>query len=68
LVSGIALLGLLLRVFRKGPEAAIEGLHAKLGDVFTVSFLFGQKVTFLIGQEVLSEISRGDLFECNDPG
>ncbi|KAM0846558.1 hypothetical protein ACQ4PT_055579 [Festuca glaucescens] len=51
MVSGIALLGLLLRVFRKGPEAAIEGLHAKLGDVFTVSFLFGQKVTFLIGQE-----------------
>jgi sterol 14-demethylase len=74
-VSGIALLGLLLRVFRKGPEATIEELHAKLGDVFTVSFLFGQKVTFLIGQEVLShffrapasEISRGDLFEFTVP-
>ncbi|KAM0847837.1 hypothetical protein ACQ4PT_054775 [Festuca glaucescens] len=75
MVSGIAVLGLLPRLFREGPEAAIKGLHAKLGDVFTVSFLFRQKVTFLIGQEVLShffrapasEISRGDLFEFTVP-
>lgn len=50
-------------------------LRAKLGGVFTVSLLFGHRVTFLIGQEVLahffrapaSEISRGDLFEFTVP-
>ncbi|CAM0942968.1 unnamed protein product [Alopecurus aequalis] len=75
-VSAISLLRLLPSVFREGPEPAMRELHAKLGSAFTVSFLFGQKVTFLIGQEEVlshffrapaSEISRGNLFEFTVP-
>ncbi|KAM0867761.1 hypothetical protein ACQ4PT_041766 [Festuca glaucescens] len=70
-----SIVGFVAGSWMRGPEAAIKGLHTKLGDVFTVSFLFGQKVTFLTGQEVLShffrapasEISRGDLFEFTVP-
>ncbi|XP_047052356.1 obtusifoliol 14-alpha demethylase-like [Lolium rigidum] len=73
-VSGLALLGLLPMLSKKGLQSTIYDLYTKLGSVFTISF-FGPKLTFLIGPEVSahffqgldSDISHGNLFEFTVP-
>ncbi|KAF8653472.1 hypothetical protein HU200_062218 [Digitaria exilis] len=73
-VSGGSLIRLLHTFLTKGLRAMIHEQYTQLGSVFTISF-FGQKVTFLIGPEVLghfyqgldSEISHGNTLEFTVP-
>ncbi|KAF8763011.1 hypothetical protein HU200_008859 [Digitaria exilis] len=74
-VSGVSLIASLPTLLSKGLPAVIQGLHKKLGSVFTISFLGLKKVTFLIGPDVTahffqapeSEISAADAYKFTVP-
>ncbi|KAM3271267.1 hypothetical protein ACQJBY_041820 [Aegilops geniculata] len=75
MVNGVALLGLLPTLLKKGLPAMVNDLYANYGSVFTVSCFGVIKVTLLIGPEATthffqgleSEISHGNLLEFTVP-
>jgi sterol 14alpha-demethylase len=73
-VKGSSIIALFHTFFTRGFRAMIEDQYAKIGSMFTISFL-GLKVTFLIGPEVSghfyqgldSEISHGRILKFTVP-
>jgi hypothetical protein len=73
-VDGISLIRFLHMLLTKGLRATIHDQHKRMGSVFTISF-FGQKLTFLVGPEILShfyqgpdsEISHGNMLDFMIP-
>nr|CAB3462695.1 unnamed protein product [Digitaria exilis] len=66
-VSGVSLIASLPTLVSKGLPAVIQGLHKKLGSVFTISFLGLKKVTFLIGPEVTAHFFQAPESEVSAP-
>ena len=75
MVNGLALLGLLPTLLKKGLPPMVNYLYVNYGSVFTVSCFGVIKVTLLIGPEATthffqgleSEISHGNLLEFTVP-
>jgi len=74
-VSFVSLIASLPTLLTRGLPAVIHGLHAKLGNVFTISLFGVKKVTFLVGPEATahffegseSEIRQSNIYEFSVP-
>lgn len=64
-VEGRSLVRFVHTLFTKGLRATIHDEHARMGSVFTVSFLGLMKTTFLVGPDVLNHFYNGPESDIN---
>lgn len=64
-VEGRSLVRFVHTLFTKGLRVTIHDEHARMGSVFTVSFLGLMKTTFLVGPDVLNHFYNGPESDIN---